>query len=310
MRQKTKQSGFSLIEVMVSIGILGIGISAIGFVVTQTFAMQEKSDLARKIGNYRTGLIAALDSDLAWRMTTKYSGNAAILGCLDDSLSVPCTSPAPTGLIAVMNGSAQTVFDSTRPTAGFKKTGDLCDAFNPLTGNSDCPLRYNITSKIICPAVGPCSQPEVEVSGQLAYKGGPGMPQINTQKYDFKHVRGITSNTLYKSCISLGGRFMLASGECTLPWVGDCPVGQFVVGVSHDATTLNQKICKPFVGLCPGQTILVGMQQNGTPNCVATCGGIAPLIAGPVGIIPLPPDPGMFGGGGDGDGCDGDGDGC
>lgn len=311
-RFQSRQRGFTLIEALVGLLVMSFAMGTLSFVFKSVYDAQHSTNILRSAATLRTALVDSVNSVQGWNRTVAFPDNTS-LSCLQQTNARDCTGQG--GPIAVMNGAEGVVFNSLRPTTGIDQYGNPCDAFdaNPAGGNDDCLLRYDLQWRALCPTSGPCSNPEVEITGTLQYNPANKRFAFNTTRFNFRLVRGLEVNSLYNACVSVHGDFDPITRTCALPMRGYCPDGQFVVGLSSDPGSLNKKICRPFIGACPAGNVITGISSTGMPSCTPTC--LVPVVTGTPG--PLPADgstwtDGSWSGGGDGggDGCDGSGDGC
>jgi len=163
------ESGFSLIQVVVSIGLVSVVLMAVAS-FNGTFVRQVENGVSLdQVDVFRKKLIAAVQSDEAWRRSMTYQENAS-MACLRNP-QTPCpamafnpvTNPSlsiynASGLVdepqydgnGVMSGSppAGPVFDATYSSGGrfngVTASGKKCFGFSPTVSTPNCPLRFNL----------------------------------------------------------------------------------------------------------------------------------------------------------------------
>lgn len=325
-RREKADGGFTLVEALLATTTLAIAISAV-MTLSQLFLDSMKaSKTQRAVSNYRDLLVENLRSYSGWRATvvSPLTANTAALSCLRVStVASDCTGSSALNtdtLIAVVNGDNGLIADSSDLASGFQYDGRNCTGFSapPAPGNSDCPLRFDVTVRLICPMpIDPdtCTNPEIYLQGRLRHNSGPNGQAINPARYSFGFVRSLDKNTVRRACEAAGGWYARDPGtgdeSCTMANTGICPPGFYVAGMQAATGSLNQKICRPFIGRCPSNELMTGINADGTPICSA---GICSLTAPSPAVITLPtaptPVPPIFsdgGGDGGGDGCGGDG---
>lgn len=251
--------GLSLMETMVGVVITGVAITGVVSVVSMVSQEKMSTNLSRVLQLKLSQALEATNSSQAWLMTIAANPT---LSCLEPSSGADCRGVE--GPIILKNSSNETIYDNVQ---GFNLSGQPCDGFDAITGNSRCPFRYEIRWRALCPAGGSCKSPQVQVIGKLKFNDGSKTPPVlNPAKYSFNVVLGQEGNSLRRSCEAVGGTFSASSGTCQLP-LGSCPSGQVVIGVN---STNNQAICKPLLRIadrCPAGLIAVGLRPNGYLHC-------------------------------------------
>jgi hypothetical protein len=292
-------------EVLIASSVMGLVAVGMTALVSQYLMVKSVSDTHRTATLLRNLLLDNLNSQRGWRKTISASVNTSMT-CLRDHQPCPNVNDAP---ITIFDGSSFMVYDSQPPNNGFGPTGRLCQTFNPNPGQGDdnCPYRFSVTWTSICPASGTCQNPEIQIKGRFLYNPEKRNAGFNPQRYDFNFVRDIEVNTFWSACLSLGGRYDPTTQECIMPYGdSDCPAGTYLIGLTADTTTLNQKVCRSFIGSCPTDQIMIGINPDGSPSCAPACSAAPP----PIISVVVPPGPGGDGGGGDGGGGGGSDGGC
>jgi prepilin-type N-terminal cleavage/methylation domain-containing protein len=303
------QYGFTILEVVITTSLIGVGIAAITS-VTQFFISNSRTMAAqRMIASYRGVLVDTLNSYSGWRATVlsgtatpspgtqAFPDNGPELSCLRSGASsgacITSTAMNTPQLIGVVNGDNDLVFDSKNPTHGFRHDGRYCTGFvqPPGVGTDACPFRYDVAVRLICPeplTPETCQNPEVLLSGRLIHNGSPDARKINVDRFAFSFVRGLDRNTVRAACETAGGTYtrdpFTNDESCRLPFAGDCPLGFVVAGINLEPEYLNMKLCRPVIGRCPDGQLMTGLNQNGMPICSS---GICSIPAPP----PIPPPP-------------------
>ena len=143
MARLKSESGYSLVEVAIAVGagaVLALGVS-------QLFGWANKTTMeARQLAQIevlRTTMLKSLESEAAWIKTI--AQNPA-MACLAKEATIPCgtTSAQP----FVLRGSdGQVIYDAAK---GVDFNGVPCDGFSDKNTSSSCPLRFNLTWKVVC----------------------------------------------------------------------------------------------------------------------------------------------------------------
>lgn len=298
------QKGFSLVEILVSVGMIAMLMGGVATYVKVTADTKRKIDMGLNLANFKESVIRNLNSPGAWNMTISKNSN---LACLNTS-SPGCTNGA-TGAIAVYDISGE-LLTSSGASAGFDRAGKPCTSFNGVSGDTACVFHYNIQWTALCSFM-PCKDPQIRIDGTLTYS--PADPKLregfNASRYNFSFFRAETiPNSLEAVCVSLGGIFNSGTNSCQFPWANySCPPGQVLRGLN----AANVPNCYyPVSYTCPAGQLLRAIMADGTPVCAnLVCSG----WAAPTGWIEEPPGLSytdwFSSGGGDG-GCDGADGGC
>ena len=159
LKGKASEGGFSILEVLIALGIASIGMLAVISMMTMSLRQQGQTSLTFQAANFRTSLVSALNNQNGWMNTYKNVANNQASGSLLDCLanSVPCTTSEPTDLAGggvpiqnllinkIFDASNKLVYDASQPNLGVSGQGVPCANFvDPLAGpgNDSCPLRF------------------------------------------------------------------------------------------------------------------------------------------------------------------------
>ncbi len=281
-----KQKGFTLVESLVAVALVGLLLMFLMTVTQQYYTIKKANDLSRTAANLRDLMVDSINSVRGWSQTVHNPSNNK-LRCLKDATD--CYNQS--GPFAVINGTGNIIFDPvSSPNNGFDAIGRLCTGFNSAaaSGSDACPLRFNISWQAVC-TTSPCLNPQILIKGDLDYNPLNRNLPFNPAKYSFSFVRNLEGNSLLAACAALKGIFSDVTKTCTLPMVGNCPLGQFVVGLDKSKGSLNQKICRPYLqGSCPAGQLMTQINGDGTFICSNTCTTTAPPPT-PVGAPPAVP---------------------
>lgn len=305
MRQilkNTAQKGFTLVEILISVGVIATLMGGVATYVKLTGDVKRKLDMGLVLENVRENLTTTINSPGAWNMTVEKNSN---LECLKIN-SPGCTNGA-TGDISIYSISGEIV-NASAPNAGFDRTGTPCNTFNATAGDAACVFKYRIQWVAQC-TFAPCRDPQVRIVTSLLYS--PNDPklkdEVHTDKYSFSFYRSETvHNPIEAVCVSLGGIFDSATNSCQLPWAGfSCPAGQMLRGLN--SANIPQCYNPASVSCGAGGGLMRAIRPDGTAFCAAlSCSS----WTAPTGWIEEPPgltfDDWTNSGGGDG-GCDGGG---
>lgn len=219
MRRFWRQSGFSLLEVMVAVGALGIVSLAVLSINSISMKSATSANVYHQADMFRKNIIAILEDDDNWEATINHAVNGTMFDCLknDTTSCASKDSPPFTGStnavpgtparrFAVVNKKPTVIYNPIVTTAGFDNNGALCNTFGvtPALANS-CPFRLELSWQAICKPDGTPAPPvscnrnniEILIEGQMLYN-----PKItadktkqipfNYKRYGFELRRGAT----------------------------------------------------------------------------------------------------------------------
>jgi len=239
------KSGFSLLEIVIAMGLLGVG----GFFMTSmlqtSFRNSTQMNVTTQADALRRNLVNTISNDSAWGNTVNANGSLSCLAPLYTNPPNPTAKSTcapntitPIGNIIVKDGGpsgGNLVYDPRVTTNGFTATGAPCNNFVKAGGNDLCPFRMDLAVNIICGAN--CDKPQVKVMGTMAYvpKNSTFDASFNPARYGFNFIRGQDRGPLKAICEMLGGpgAFNPATSKCKVDLVPQdtvmaftiCPVG-------------------------------------------------------------------------------------
>lgn len=194
MAQFKRNSGMSLVELMVVIGLMGIVMAGMGSFFSQILRVQEQTRLISNIQILKSTLIRNIESDAAWSNTVNQAINTS-MACLRVSDSTLCNhnDSSNFNIFDAANGLA---FNSLVATSGFTKDGVVCNAFT-TAGNDQCPIRWDLRWTVVCPgAVATCKTPSIQVLGTFSYEPSDSLLRVNPSNFHVNMIRG--EGSLYK----------------------------------------------------------------------------------------------------------------
>ncbi len=169
LRPLANQGGFSLVQVLVMLGIMGIVAAGMTKLQMQQYKTQNEIAFKANVIAIRQSLISALASDSAWQMTRTRNP------------SLQCSSPGQaycgSGSISrtdvdLYDAAGNIILRSSSPTAGFRHDGTPCDAYS-ASGNANCPLKVSAKWRGVCQSA-PCSDIQDFISVTFEYTSAGG----------------------------------------------------------------------------------------------------------------------------------------
>lgn len=258
-RNIRSHSGFTLVEVMLGVGILGIFVLGIGYLTSLNTKAQMSFQSDEWLEQYRAELMRALQDETAWAQMIADPANTGF-DCLRTHSDCTAVSTTPERIL-VKDRDGRVISDTSQPTSGFDVRGQPCTTFDGVNGSDQCPYRVGVSWRAFC-AIN-CVNPEVRVRVDFVHKPGPGTPQKNITRYNFKLYRNSSPDTVATTCANQGGT--LVGGVCVIDSTPTCSAGQAVVGFTAE----GEKICGALSATysCPPNQFLQGVDPNGNPIC-------------------------------------------
>lgn len=176
-----KTNGFSLLEMMVSLGIISIvfvaGTSLLG-VYSQHL---RQVNFQATLQTLHSQFLDNINSGGSWQNTiTDSLARNASMACIRNKTA--CATGALNNLV-LYTQSNTVFFDPTVPTNGFSSEGLPCGNFDPVGGSDTCPISYTVTWEALCTGVAACINPGVRVRvTALLRPAGSTVGSIETNK--------------------------------------------------------------------------------------------------------------------------------
>ncbi len=192
---KTKQSGFTLVETLLSAALLSMSVLTLATFSNSAAELDRKFKTRSNLLQVRTEIVAALSNPDNWADTvekagtsvavagvsggtgTTTAGNVAIksdsstyvklnpdLVCVRDNTA--CTSGHYP--LTLLREDGTVLIDSTNLKAGFTREGVACNTYGDATENNKCIFRYTVTWAPTCPKVGACIRPQITTQTTLS----------------------------------------------------------------------------------------------------------------------------------------------
>ncbi len=279
-QSENKKNGFSLVEVLVAIGLLaivGLGTS------TMVFNMMNSNNyvtMGNSALNLKAELTSILTDDRAWvRTINDIAVNPdaiAAFNCLRNN-----TACNPSGVYTftpkLANNSLfrATYNPQTSAASGFNLNGAICNAYSAATPNDLCPIRYTFTWQPICPSAGPCVRPQVRIRLIFNFSATSKYGQLNPERYGNDNIIIGNQSNMYSesSCILLGGTWNSATQACK-------PAEVTVFCARSSYSTTIQRVCGTssggsaptcgaYTGACSCSNNYPTYAANGQCGCTA-----------------------------------------
>ncbi|MDR3608408.1 MAG: tail fiber domain-containing protein [Oligoflexia bacterium] len=233
-KRKAGEAAFTLLEVMVSLALVGVVALFVTSVAKMTAKVQSQATLAATATQIRNNLVNLINNSSAWHNTINDQGDNPSLYCLSTTTApLPSPSPSPTPC-AVGGGSVvspayqiMAVKDSSSgganyytyngATSGYTQSGVPCNSFSS-SGNDACPLQFTVKWQPVCYSGSSCLYPQIFVQITAAYS--PVLKNriaFNPDNYSASFYQGITNgigcwiwdqtnqNLMYENCATQVG---------------------------------------------------------------------------------------------------------
>ncbi len=298
-----KEKGFSLIDVIIAMGLAAMVFSAIGSAIFYSSRLQQKDNRTVSVMAARNFVYRALTQWTSLRATLV--GNSPIFDCAINNSG--CTAGVNTSnfILYTRNsaGTLQVLFNaSASPKQGFDENGTVCTPAGGLNAPTiDCPVRVDFEWEPLCTTG--CSDPvPIAITAKFTTYD-PANPSVPAQSgFNFRLLKSAHSRTCktpWGTTINDGGTFTAYDSDfglcnsairtcndtvlddqhqytyqtckCELPWGGSINIGSSVNAyVANIASP-----CTPQVRTCQANGLLSnsGEYQTCASPCTLPWGG-------------------------------------
>lgn len=257
--------GFTLLELLVGVAIItisGLGIAGLSSLVSRSTG---EANAKFVVSNFKLLLQSTIENPEAWNNTVRANADGS-MSCLANKVS--CSGGAggagSTELASfdLYDAENHLIYKATKENTGFTKTSEVCSEFSQES--ADCPFRYDLKWKAICPNTGECLNPIISVQGTLQISSRA--KNLNSEG-NFSVLRGFASNTVQRSCASFGGVFNSSTRQCDRPLLTQACNDKMLAGLTLAGTA----VCKPiYSGMCANTDVVTGFEpMTGDPICRA-----------------------------------------
>lgn len=187
----------TLIEMAMAAGIGAILLAVIASTMWGIAKSQRRSQLdatLASVGQRIRSAVEAKNDDLialnnSWINTVNDASNVEMT-CIRNMTQCPNAAPGVLYPLALHESDNTVIADGHSATAGFDLKGQPCNTFS--AADTSCILSYNMGWRPMCPAVGSCINPTIQVVGTLNLSSGTGLESgINFNNYRINLVRAI-----------------------------------------------------------------------------------------------------------------------
>jgi len=273
------EKGISLVGVLMLVGLLGI--ASIGIVTwnKQKLATNRQINVQSTAEQIKQKLLGAVISPDSWAATSGHNSSAFSSPHVLSTATAVSTDLYPSLDLYLSNGSAPPtlLYRSTDPQAGFNLQGDACSPFNSVSGNDECPFRYEV--KLIKHQMQNTNWIDT-IRFELSFKPATLNMVLNTGQslFSFNIDRNFDAKSIETSCVALSGNY--TSGKCSvmLTPVVTCSSGaKAFAGLSSGGSASggsggSTSGCEsPSISpvACGSNSAISGFSSSGSPQCVS-----------------------------------------
>lgn len=186
---KTDERGFWLVQSLVGITLFALVTTLVAGYFRDSFKSLQKSLTQESAKMIHKNIFNSLSSSQAFLLTVQDADNSD-MQCLDPTVipAIPCVAN-PAGYVFRLRNAANEIIMDNDATSGININGETCDTYNAASGNIHCPFKYELTWKPLCPPVGACMNPAIEITGTFKFSIGGNPFPLNTSQYDILTTR-------------------------------------------------------------------------------------------------------------------------
>ncbi len=172
----SNRKGFSLVEALVALGILGVVMTVAITLSHDMLKNQARNQVSSSLDMISMSLLGHISNQDSWDQTRLQN---AVMSC---ALMTPSQCPAGWGgAISLYDSRGNKILDSANADQGFRMDGSTCTGY--LTGQNNCVIQASLAWKIQCQSVESCKYPEEQFELRFGYKGSEKV-DLNLKKYE------------------------------------------------------------------------------------------------------------------------------
>lgn len=268
MKKNKRNSGFTLIETMMAVGLIAVIMVSLLTVMNVMSKRNGETTNSSWAYDLRLEVTNAINSKKAFDENTMNANSN--LSCIRNDTD--CTGQG--GPILLMDAGGvplRLVAAPGNTTQGITRRGDVCNTFGT---SPDCPYRYEVSWTPICATGnGPgCKDPQVQINSRMLLSPVASAGSFRVDNFSLR-VNRIEKGTIdmAKICGALGGG--MSGARCNLPIGNPCadPAKPYLIGYTAAGTPrCGSEVAKR----CPIGGVLNSLNADGTYTCVDGCGSV------------------------------------
>lgn len=214
------QKGSTIIIALIAMAVFSGFILSVAQMQKTNKQMQKKIDTSNIISQIQTNIINTINDKNSWTNTLRDSANNGSMNCITSRNCGPVTET--TFVLWSSNSTTYTntefaVNNSNSATAGYTFSGKVCNTFTQ-SGNSDCPIKINMTWSTIGCSPAPCDS-EVMIRLGVLLKPSGDLNYLRIRDDSFDVVFKQTSINTSLPCSGMPD--MVEIAKCTNPVFAD-----------------------------------------------------------------------------------------
>lgn len=165
---KTNQSGFSLIEVVVALGVVSVTMLAFASFSSLSTDYTSKVRSRNDLFQVKSDILRTVGSQQAWFKMISQAGtdmnndgtlvNPDLVCVKEGTVCAPGNHE-----LTLLNQEGAVFLDSTKATTGYTREGVPCQSYGQGASGGTCSSQYKVSWSPVCPPAGPCVRPQILV---------------------------------------------------------------------------------------------------------------------------------------------------
>ncbi len=257
--------GFSLIEVMVAVGISGLVVLGTSSLFIDSAKVESGQERQFWIAARRMEFQGIIRSEAGWNSIL---ANNPAMSCFAAGTSCAAVSTSQALKLPIDS----IVLDGALNTIGIANKGDFCNAFNSANGNSSCPVGIQLGWIALCDDAS-ClhAQPKLTIKFLIKEAGGS-LQALNS--FDLVVFKDPKLESLNDVCTAMGGT--LVGSTCSIASLATAcdPSNALGLGATYPlgfGNTGAVNCGKPTPGTCAASDVATGFDANGGLLCASKC---------------------------------------
>jgi hypothetical protein len=259
------QRGLSLLEILVAVALSTTVVLGTSSLYINSAKMESGQERQLWLTARRMEFDGIVRSQAGWNSIL---ANNPAMSCFSDGTSCAAVS-SPQPLKLPVDSMA---LDGAVATLGMTKRGDFCNAFDPVNGNSSCPIGIQLNWVALCDDAN-ClhAQPQVTIKFR-SWDAGSGLQALSS--YDLVVFKDPKLESLNDVCTAMGGT--LTGITCSVASMATAcdPSNASGSGATYPLGFDNTGavICgKPNPGTCAAADVATGFDASGGIQCAPAC---------------------------------------